>query len=137
MLVKNSMKLLICFCMVSFLVLSLYHSIHPQSGKEIAFSGDFKPYFANDRIVVKLYSEIDKTKVGSEKGIVITGLRSLDNLNARFKVNVITQLFPGSTIQPQAVEHGLPRIYRLEFPAVPDVREVVKTYARDPNIEYA
>ena len=135
--VKKSVKIVISFCLLSFAMVFLYSTTHPQGGKEIAFSGDFKPYFTNDRIVIKLYSEVDKAKLRAEKGTVITGIKSFDNLNARFKVNVMTQLFPGSAALSRAVEHGLPKIYRLEFPAVPDIREVVKSYANDANVEYA
>ncbi|KPL14430.1 MAG: hypothetical protein AMS26_10845 [Bacteroides sp. SM23_62] len=37
----------------------------------------------------------------------------------------------------QATTIGLSRIYRIEFPAAPDVREIVESYANDLNIEYA
>ena len=61
--VKKSVKIVISFCLLSFAMVFLYSTTHPQGGKEIAFTGDFKPYFTNDRIVIKLYSEVGKSNL--------------------------------------------------------------------------
>lgn len=134
---KNSFKMIMGFFLLVFLVVFWYTTTKSQSGKEAAYSGDFKPFFANNRVVIKFYSQLDKSNIRFENGLVVTGIKSIDELNARYNVDKMTQLFPGSEKILQAAESGLPRIYRIEFPEVLNVSDVVKSYANDPSVEYA
>ena len=136
MCVKSTLKVIVSLSLL-IVVVFLYSTIHAQEGKDIAFTGDSKSYFANNRVVIKVYPELDKSNLRIIDGVVVTGIKSLDDMNARYKISKMTQLFPGSESLMQAAEVGLPRIYRIEFPAVPDVNEIIQTYANDPNVEYA
>ncbi len=130
-------KITVCLCLLSLVVAFCYTITYAQREKEVAFTGDFKPYFANNRIVIKLNTELDKSVFRVVDGTVVTSIQSIDALNAKYGVKVMTQLFPGSESVIQAAEIGLSRIFRIQFSPTQNLTEIVETYANDPNVEYA
>jgi len=72
-----------------------------------------------------------------QEGIVTLGISSLDVLVAEHGIQSVQKRFQH---RPIAKDSGLPdlsRLYRLTFPGDRDVRDVVASFARDPNVAFA
>lgn len=134
---KAFFKTIITFLFVVQLSFCFNYTSHAQSKERVKFSEEFSPFLANDRIVIKLHNQIDPANFQLKDGKLITGFQSLDQVNSRFLVKNMSQLFPDSKTSDPALDIGLPRIYVIEFSTSPDIQEVVKAYANNPDVEYA
>ncbi len=128
---------IICFFLFSILLFFLHSFSLAQSAKIQAYRAEVKPYFCTNRIIIKLSSSALELTFIKKNGIMTTGIRSLDELNARFKANEMSRLFPGAEQNSEAVQLGLDRMYRIEFSSQPDIMNAVATYAANPYIEIA
>jgi len=70
-------------------------------------------------------------------GQPVTGLVSVDVLNALAGVSEITQAHPGWEDNPTAVRIGIHRWYRFKLPEDADIVAWATRYESDPNVEYA
>ena len=92
---------------------------HPAEIKVPDSHGVLGPEFVRTEIIVKFKSSL---RMGWFGNAVTCGIRSIDELNKRFKAKKVEEIFS--------------RVYKLSFPEDADVISIAREYERDPNIEY-
>ena len=93
---KHVAKKITTFWLLIITVLCYHYSIHAQESKTSASTRNFNSYFADNRIIIKVYYKLEDGKLQIEGGTAKTGIQSIDMLNTEFNVSRINQLFPGS-----------------------------------------
>jgi subtilisin family serine protease len=100
--------------------------------------------FAKRVLIVKFTPDV---KLKSEKGSVVTGIRSIDRLNKKYDVKEADRLFEwyGAEKTPQEViikdritkVPSLSNIYRLKLDPDADIESAAKEYEKEPKVIYA
>lgn len=73
----------------------------------------------------------------SAQGMVVTGIPSLDALNKRFGVKLLSAVSPITTTQIQAMSGtSLTGLYSMKFSQLQDQVTVMQAYSKDPNVLY-
>ncbi len=86
-------------------------------------------------IIVKFKSDSELKIRSTKNGIIKTGISSVDNLNAQYKVTNIQKVFPKYTTVNDI--YGLSDFYTLNFPINSDIHSIIEQYKKDPNVESA
>ena len=112
-----------------------YCSFICENGSCATFKEIRKNYVPNE-IIVKFKEEQIFLKTPTLKGNFIeTGIASIDMLNSKYAITSMRKIL--SKPSPQAVSHGLNRVYLLRSGKNIDVLSAVEEYKKDPNVEYA
>ncbi len=91
------------------------------------------------RLTIKLKETVPGFKLKPNNGkfqVTASGASSLDQLNAKYSVYNIWNIFPGESPRPKS--SGLPDLsgyYEIQFPEVFNLDSVLAEYSRDPNLE--
>ena len=123
--------------LIAISAIFLFLADGPVSSQENAVETDGRgrPLFQQGVIAVKFRQPIAGL---AKPGIAVqTGIPSLDALCARYRVTALERLIHLSHIRTKPNLPDLSRIYRVMFPPEQNIREVVKVFAGDPQIEYA
>ena len=72
-----------------------------------------------------------------EEGIVITGLKSIDSLNAYYIAKSFRYRWGEKEFSDEEKKEGKDREFIFHFPAHPDMEFIANVYQNDINIEYA
>ncbi|MDP8267248.1 MAG: S8 family peptidase, partial [Candidatus Tenebribacter davisii] len=105
------------------------------------------PEFKPGEILVKFNDEVELELI-SNRGLVETGINSLDDLNSRWQVSEMKQVFKTSekrtenkyirTYKGETIEvPQLFNIYEITVPEDTDINEAIEEYEQDPNVEFA
>ena len=89
--------------------------------------------YVPNQFVVNLKADVGKINPALEKGVIKTGLPSLNVLNERFAVSAMEQEFPGAKAEPGVPD--LSRYYVVTFQAPYKLETVLNSYAVNPNVE--
>jgi subtilisin family serine protease len=89
--------------------------------------------YVPNQFVVNLKADVGKINPALEKGVIKTGLPSLNVLNERFAVSAMEQEFPGAKAEPGVLD--LSRYYVVTFQAPYKLETVLNSYAVNPNVE--
>jgi hypothetical protein len=111
-----------------------YGEIEGNSNPLIWSEGSFVP----NEILVGLWPDairqLDKKPLIPSQ----TGISSLDQLNQRYGVQMVTPLFTGIAAHDTVAErHGLEGIFKLRVPAGTDIFAMIAEYQLDPAVAYA
>jgi len=72
-----------------------------------------------------------------EEGIVITGLKSIDSLNAYYTAKSFVYRWGEREFSDEEKKEGKDREFIFHFPAHPNMEFIADVYSNDINIEYA
>jgi len=93
------------------------------------------------RLVIKLKDTVPGFNLKPNDGkyqLTTSGANSLDQLNAKYTVYNIWNIFPGEEPVPKGSRlTDLSGYYEIQFPEVYNVDSVLAEYSRDPNLEFA
>ena len=106
-----------------------------------------KPVWVKGEILVKFKDDV-KLQIDNSKGIIETGLISLDKLTQKWQVTDIEKVFKNEekrtetktimTYTGEIIEvPQLFNIYKLKFSEKTDVKEVIADFEKNPNVNYA
>lgn len=133
---KRALVLFICF------IILIFTSKRGVCG-DINTSSKKGLNYVEGQVIIKIKPKIkSQISITSVKGDILCGISSISNLNKEFKVTSMKKVFTDTTeVKISSVEKerlpDLSTIYLLEFPEEIDIWQVVKTYKKDANIEYA
>ncbi|MFH1656973.1 MAG: S8 family serine peptidase [bacterium] len=86
------------------------------------------PDYVAGEVILKLKSDLSIADNQAK-----TGIRSLDNLNSKYKVKSMEKIIK----QSKKENNGLEKIYLLKLQKGVNIEEAIKEFNKDPNIEYA
>ncbi len=133
---KVIIVLLVCLFTAVFASTNFHHQLDP-------YNPEFKP----GEILVKFTDEVE-LQISSNRGIIETGINSLDNLNSRWQVSEMEKIFKTSqkrtepkfmkTPKGETVEvPQLFNIYKIKLPEEMNIEEAIAEFDEDPNVEFA
>jgi parallel beta-helix repeat protein len=92
---------------------------------------DFDSFFVTKELIVK-FKEDNNIKIKKDtRGIIQTGLKTIDILNEKFYVNSYQKIFNYN------LNSNFDQYYKLELDKDENVLAATREFTRDPNIEYA
>jgi len=105
------------------------------------------PEWVNDEILVKFKDDVE-LQISSNRGILETGINSLNDLNNKWQVSEMEKVFKTEekrtetktikTYTGEIIEvPQLFNIYKMKLPDNTDVEKAVEDFEKNPNVEYA
>ena len=89
------------------------------------------------QIIVKFKSDFTKGSLQKANNKTRTGIPSIDSKVNKWNINRIDKIFPEEKAPLDPAMPDLSRIFKLRFPVMQDVYEVLAEFAGDPAVEYA
>ncbi|MHC1704949.1 MAG: S8 family serine peptidase [Tenuifilaceae bacterium] len=106
-----------------------------------SYSQEYKSGVLQGTIRIKVKPTIASAiKIGklSDKGIITTGIKSLDNLNITYSVTEMKRVFPYSPKSEEKLKkHGLDQWYELSVNSKFDSKTIVNQYSKLPEVSIA
>ncbi|MCK4501259.1 hypothetical protein KAU11_12235 [Candidatus Babeliales bacterium] len=106
-----------------------------------------KEGFAPDEVIIKFKPDKITAKPIIKQNLVVTGIKSIDNLNKKHKAILIKKVFKKAKkpkipylITKTGKKRFIPdlsSIYKITLPKDADILSIIEEYKKDPNIEYA
>ncbi len=89
------------------------------------------------QIIVKFKSDFTRGSLRKANNNLVTGIPSIDSKINKWDINKVDKIFPEEKAPIDPAMPDLSRIFKLRFPVIQDVQEVVAEFAGDPAVEYA
>jgi parallel beta-helix repeat protein len=92
---------------------------------------DFDSFFVSRELIVKFRKDIENKITKNFRGVITTGIKTIDVLNEKFNVNSYQKVFNCE------LNSNFNRHYKFTLEKNEDVLIAAKEFTKDPNIEYA
>ena len=107
----------------------------------------YNPEFKPGEILVKFNDDVE-LQISSNRGLIETGINSLDNLSSNWQVSEMEKIFKTAekrtepklirTYKGETIEvPQLFNIYKMKLPDETNIEEAIEEFEQDPNIEFA
>jgi len=131
---------------VSLFLLSIFTMIFASTNFRHQLD-PYNPEYKPGEILIKFTDEVE-LQISSNRGIIETGVNSLDVLSNRWQVTEMEKVFKNSekkaiieyNVFPNGEKRKIPQlfnIYKISVPVEKDLETLIKEYEKNPNVEYA